>query len=109
MRPVSVRPEADAIVRVALRGEIDAPRTDEILREIRWAIEKHRPRVVSVDLSDVTFIDTSGLGALVNAMQASRDAGADYRVVQVPDPVRAKMRMTGLLDVLDLTDEAPLP
>jgi anti-anti-sigma factor len=107
VRRVSVSTEADEVCRVALHGEIDADHAEAILAEIRGAIERYAPRTVTVDLSRVTFIDTSGLGTLVNAMNASRAAGADYRVTQVPDLVRPVLRITGLLEPFGLADEDP--
>src|SRR5215212_9572688 len=62
--------------------------------------------VVVADLSAVTFLDSSGLGVLV---QAHRTAVArDNRLVVVASPpVRKLLRLTGLDTVLETYDELP--
>jgi anti-sigma B factor antagonist len=59
-------------------GDIDFANSREVrqsvLREIR---ESHRPRVV-VNLSQVSYIDTSGVASLVEGLKASRDLGSRF-------------------------------
>ena len=105
MHHVSVKAEADETLRVALHGEIDATHADQILKEIRSAIDRFLPRSVQMDLSDVTFIDTSGLGTLVYAMKAAHHAGAGYELTDASELVRSRLRRTGLLEALGLADE----
>jgi anti-sigma B factor antagonist len=57
------------------------------------------PRVV-IDLTDVTFIDSSGLGALIAGLKATRRAGGDLRIAQVPEQVMTVLRLTNLDRVL---------
>lgn len=57
------------------------------------------PRVV-VDLSPTTFVDSSGLGALVNSLKATRVAGGDLRIAGAPEQVRSVLRLTNLDRVL---------
>jgi len=57
------------------------------------------PRVV-VDLSPTTFVDSSGLGALVNGLKATRVAGGDLRLAGAPEQVRSVLRLTNLDRVL---------
>jgi anti-anti-sigma factor len=107
MRPVSVRSDSDAMVRVGLHGEIDAEHSKEILNEIRAAIEQYLPREVKVDLSEVTFMDTSGMATLIGAMNASHEVGAHYQLTGVSEQVGAKLRMTGLAELFGLPDVDP--
>ncbi len=57
------------------------------------------PRVV-IDLTDVTFIDSSGLGALIAGLKATRQAGGDLRIAHVPEQVMTGLRLTNLDRVL---------
>jgi anti-anti-sigma factor len=103
MRPVSVHTESEATVRVVLRGELDVAHAEEIQREVRSAIEQVLPRKVQMDLSEVTFIDTSGLGTVVNLVNVSREVGAECQLVAVSEGVRARLRIAGLLGPLGAT------
>lgn len=61
---------------------------------------------VVVDLSRVTFIDSSGLGVLVQAHRTARERDTRLLVVASP-PVRKLLRLTALDTVLDTYDELP--
>ncbi|MEZ5234307.1 MAG: STAS domain-containing protein [Acidimicrobiales bacterium] len=58
-----------ALVQVALRGELDIDSAPRVRSELAAAVESGAPTVL-VDLHDVTFMDSSGLSALVAAGQA---------------------------------------
>lgn len=52
---------------------------------------------VVLQLDQVEFVDSSGLGALVRLMQAARAKGGDLKLSGVPPKVRKALEMTGLL------------
>jgi anti-sigma B factor antagonist len=58
-----------------------------------------RDRVV-IDLTEVVFIDSSGLGALISGLKATRQAGGDLRIADVPEQVLIVLRLTNLDRVL---------
>ncbi|HJQ41930.1 MAG TPA: STAS domain-containing protein [Jatrophihabitantaceae bacterium] len=62
-----------------------------------------RPRVV-IDLGDVTFLDSSGLGALVTIRTEAIDAGKDVRLRNVPPRVARVLAITGLTDAFPVDD-----
>jgi len=55
---------------------------------------------IVVDLGGVTFIDSSGLGALIAGLKSSRQAGGDLRIAGVPEQVMTVLRLTNLDRVL---------
>ena len=57
-----------------------------------------------VDLSRITFLDSSGLGVLVQAYRTATQRDTRLLVV-VSEPVRKLLRLTGLDTVLDTYDE----
>lgn len=82
---------------VFVYGEIDvltAPRLHETLQEVI----AESPRSLLVDLANVTFIDSTGLGALVVAHRHLEERGGRLRLVSVPPPVAQVLEVTGLLD-----------
>jgi anti-sigma B factor antagonist len=52
---------------------------------------------VVLQLDQVEFIDSSGLGALVRLMQAARSKGGDLKLSGVPPKIRKTLEMTNLL------------
>jgi len=55
---------------------------------------------IVVDLGQVSFIDSSGLGALIAGLKATRQAGGDLRIADVPEQVLTVLRLTNLDRVL---------
>lgn len=52
-----------------------------------------------VDLTDVTFVDSTGIGALVTLSQALEDAGGRLIVQDPSRPVRRILEVSGLSDL----------
>ena len=67
---------------------------------VKNLIADGRTRLV-VDLSQVRFIDSFGLGALVSALRVVRAAGGDLKLAAVPSSVGAVLRLTRLHTVFD--------
>lgn len=104
MEEVSVDERADGSLRIVLRGEIDFNNAASVIEVIRGAVARQRPEHVVVDLGEVTFLDSSGLAVLVNAMKAAEAVGAAYRVEQPNLKVTDQLRITGLLEPFGLAE-----
>jgi anti-sigma B factor antagonist len=92
---------------VTLRGEIDFTNAASIVETIRAAVAQQQPALVRVELAEVTFLDSSGIGALVYAMRAAEEVQAAYRVERPIPEVFAQLRLTGLLEAFGLAGCAP--
>ncbi len=68
---------------VALSGRLDALEAVG-LRELFASYSEAGAHDLIVDLSDVEFVDSAGLAALVKAMKDARGAGGDVRLVRSP-------------------------
>src|SRR6184192_3132265 len=66
---------SDAVNVLSLEGEIDLHVSPSVESSLASMIAK-RPEHVLVDLSGVTFIDSSGLAVLINAMQDIKQYGS---------------------------------
>jgi anti-anti-sigma factor len=63
------------------------------------AVSEGHSRLV-VDLGEVAFIDSSGLGALISGLKAARQAGGDLRLARPGDQARMVLQLTTLDRVL---------
>ena len=61
---------------------------------------------ISIDLTNVDFIDSSGLGALVNALNVTRKAGGDLRIAAPTEQVKLVLELTNLDRVLKFYPDA---
>jgi len=82
----------DAAVLVRLEGELDLASSWQLRRRLLAAVSP-RVRTVDLDLADVTFIDSSGLGTLVGLAEELR--GRSVSVV-VRNPSAATQRLLRL-------------
>jgi anti-sigma B factor antagonist len=90
---IEVRRERDHAI-VAAAGEIDIATVAE-LRERLFELADDGQSIV-VDLSQVNFVDSTGLGALVGASKRTAAHGATLLVAGARPQIRQLFRMTGL-------------
>jgi anti-sigma B factor antagonist len=86
---------SDAINVLPLEGEIDLHASPRVERSLASIIAK-RPEHVVVDLSGVTFIDSSGLAVLINARQDVKEYGGKLTLVGINTNVRSIFEMARL-------------
>jgi anti-sigma B factor antagonist len=101
MQALSVDRDGEALV-LSLRGEIDFLNAPPIVEAITQALAQQRPAKVRVDVSEVTFMDSSGIGVLVSAMHAAEDVSASFRVVHPNARVLDQLDGVGLVEVFGL-------
>jgi anti-sigma B factor antagonist len=103
MDVVSVGTMTDGTLPVVLRGEVEFTNAARIRETISAAIAGERPAAVRVDMSEVAFLDSSGVGVLVDAMKAAWEVGASFVVVEPTPRVYDQFRIAGLLDAFGLS------
>ena len=87
--------DADGTRLVSVVGEVDVSNAGELRSAVDAALSEH-PGRVAVDLSQVAYIDSTGIGVLVGASHHADEAGCDFEVTHPQPNVR---RVLGLLGV----------
>ena len=106
MQPESVeidRPEP-GVVLLRAKGDLDAYTAPGLRTQLHEATTGDADLVV-VDLAEITFIDSAGLGTLVGAHRRMREGGGRLRIVRPPALVARAFELTGLDEVLELHDD----
>jgi anti-anti-sigma factor len=88
------------IATVDLQGEIDLATIDMLTDEVFAYLDVDSVEQVFIDLRDVTFIDSSGVGALMRCKNKSVKAGKTLHVVGTHDWVADTLRLGGVSDYL---------
>lgn len=88
-------------------GELDARNAQQAKDFLKKQVEQGRTRLV-IDMQATTFIDSSGLGALLTVLKAARSAGGDVKLCGVTPPVRMIFELTRLFKVFDSYPTAEL-
>jgi anti-sigma B factor antagonist len=89
--------DADHTV-LAVAGELDVYTAPALRTEIGDRLASGQNRLV-IDLTDVEFVDSTGLGILVAGLTASRDAGGDLALVCSRPSLLKLLKITGLDEV----------
>jgi anti-sigma B factor antagonist len=79
---------------VVLKGDVDLE-SSPAAREILLKSVDGAGRVL-VDLSSVTYIDSSGVASLVEALQAAKRNGGKFALVAASDPTRRVLELARL-------------
>ncbi len=94
---VDIRPDAAVVVRLA--GRLDLASAAQLKQQLTRVIAEGHRRLV-VDLGEVTFIDSSGLGALIAGLKAARFQHGDLRIARPAEQARLVLELTTLDRVL---------
>jgi anti-anti-sigma factor len=87
---------------VALEGELDFGTAFDVEMRLEDAIRRAQHLVI--DLGAVTFIDSTGLGVLVEANQRARREGVTLEILSGPRAVQQVFEVSGLLDALPFSE-----
>ena len=96
--PVAGRYSHDGYSIVWAHGEMDVATTPDLMRELAEAVRAQRCRVI-VDLTQVTFMDSTGFNALALARHTAEAGHGEVRLVGAGETVREVLRITGLEEV----------
>lgn len=99
------RDAGDTIV-IDLGGRIVLGEGSALLRKtVRGLLEDNRTRLV-LNLADVDYIDSSGIGELVSAYTAVKNRGGELKLLHLTKKVHDLLQLTKLYTVFDVyTDE----
>jgi anti-sigma B factor antagonist len=89
---------AETVVR--LSGDIDMSNVDAAREQLALAVATARHGVI-VDVSDVTYLDSTGIGALVQARSEAHRIGLSFELSGV------SARIARVLQILGLTEDLP--
>ncbi len=93
------RREADR-VSVLLVGELDIDSAHRLQQTIARLFAVGRVKALTLDLSGLAFIDSTGLAAIVYASKLCERSGCELAVIRGPDTVQQVFALTGLLEQL---------
>jgi len=94
-------PRRDRSNVLPLKGEIDLHVSPSITASLNRMIEK-KPKRLVVDLSDVTYIDSAGLAALIQAMQKVEGYGGKFLLAGLQETVRSIFEISRLDQVFQI-------
>ena len=101
--PITVTGENSALT-AALSGEIDHQAARDMMDAITGAIAERLPARLVLDLSGVTFMDSSGIAVLLRAQRQMGHTGGSVRVTNIPAQARRVLDAAGIGRLITLED-----
>ena len=82
-------------------GILDGTKASEFRQEVSHSVDK-KPDIILIDFKDVTFMDSSGLGALVLSLKTVRAAGVKLALCSVNDQIKMLFELTSMDRIFEI-------
>ena len=82
-------------------GILDGTQTAAFRQQVDVALEKDA-KILLIDLKDITFVDSSGLGVLVACLKNARTAGCKMYICSINDQIRMLFELTSMDRVFEI-------
>lgn len=96
---------ADGCLTIYLKGELDHCAAQAAMQSIEELAEEYLPRRCVLDLSGLSFMDSSGIAVILKADRLLRQSGAALALEHPPEQVRKVLEVAGLTQVIPLCGE----
>jgi anti-sigma B factor antagonist len=97
--------QVDGITIVDLSGRITLGEGSVLLRDVVRDLVTKGQRKILLNLGDVTYIDSSGIGELVSAFTTVRNQGGELKLLNLTKKVHDLLQITKLYTVFDIKDD----
>ena len=101
----SITRQVNGITIVDLSGRITLGEGSVLLRDMVRDLVTKGQRKILLNLGDVTYIDSSGIGELVSAFTTVRNQGGELKLLNLTKKVHDLLQITKLYTVFDVKDD----
>src|SRR5260221_10016430 len=98
---VEIRKKGDVVI-VDLKGKLTAGLGDQIFRETMDELLAEDRKKILLNLSEVSFLDSAGVGELVAGLRTAQRFGAQVKLLSLSDRVKNTLYMSRLLPILQM-------
>ena len=96
--------EQDPLYEVKVHGEVDVY-TAPKLREIVFPLSEKESAQIVIDLSGVSYMDSTGLGVIVGVFKSCRAHNGELKLIGLSDRLKRLFEITGLADILNINSQ----
>lgn len=84
------------VVTAYLKGELDHHTAREMRNEIDSAVELNMPTLLILDFSQISFMDSSGIGLVMGRYRNLAKTGATLHITGASMPIYKMMKLAGI-------------
>jgi anti-sigma B factor antagonist len=97
--------QVNGVTIVDLSGRITLGEGSVLLRDMVRELVTRGQRKILLNLGDVSYIDSSGIGELVSAFTTVRNQGGELKLLNLTKKVHDLLQITKLYTVFDVKDD----
>jgi len=97
--------QASNVVILDLKGKLTAGLGDQLLREAIDELLAESKRHIVINLSEVAFVDSAGVGELVSGLRTARRFGAELKLLNLGERVYSTLDMARLLPTFEIFED----
>ena len=95
----------DRRLTIALAGEIDHHAARDVMRAVAEKIDAYFPVLCCLDFREVSFMDSSGIAVVLNAIRRMHELGGNLELSNVPPQPMRVLRTAGIEKLMELGSE----
>lgn len=95
--------ERGAVILLSLAGQLDLFSAKSLRQKIQELLEEGKRRII-IDFREVSYIDSSGVGALLHVYSQARAGAFETRFVNLQRPVAHVIELTKLTDYFPISE-----
>ena len=93
--------ENDKLI-ITVNGEIDLGNSENLRQQIHAALDDNK--AVSVDMSAVNYIDSSGIAVLIESKQRAGEGSKEFKIVRPSEAVLSVLRLAKLVSFFEIVN-----
>jgi stage II sporulation protein AA (anti-sigma F factor antagonist) len=93
------------VLTLKITEEIDEHTTEKMRRKMDNEITRFLPRKVVFDFSNVTFMDSAGIGMLLGRYKLIRMLGGCLEIININRQIKKLFEMSGILKIIPVADK----
>lgn len=93
------------VLLIRLKGELDHHTAENLRNKVTDAIEKNSIHHIVLNLEELSFMDSSGLGVILGRYKQIQSQGGEMVVCSISPAVKRLFDMSGLFKIIRLVDD----
>ncbi|WP_440914300.1 STAS domain-containing protein [Candidatus Pelagibacter sp.] len=93
--------ENDVLI-ITVSGEIDLENSGNLRQQVHGALDDNK--AVSVDMSAVNYIDSSGIAVLIESKQRAMEGSKEFKIVKPSEAVLSVLKLAKLVSFFEIVN-----
>lgn len=94
--------EEDNVLYISITEEIDHHTTEKVRRRMDNEITRFMPRKVVFDFSNVSFMDSAGIGLLIGRYKMAKLLGGTTKIINTNKSIEKVLEMSGISKIIPI-------